>query len=325
MTSQPPDGSLASRSHLRPNSRIVGYGTALAVGLVALFLSWRIFVYTQLERDYAWIHFTGKGDLIGSLQKDDPVAVQGVAIGQVEDIQSIQDGVRVRLRFWKHQKIFRDAHASNVGNGLMGMRFVLLEPGVDSLHILDRHADIPGSFNPGIAELMSRIEDVVAKVRGVQSRARALVEGDSANVPMQRKVMEKLDMVDHLLGGFDRFEGKVRKAGDGLTRLSRTGKTTARSLDSLQPQIAQQLRSVDTVLVQAQGMLVALRTVTSDADASVLSTARSLEPLTRDDSLLRRIESSLGAIDAIQGFVDGKTKIKYHFHIWGDNPSKHGE
>ena len=114
-------------------------------------------------------------------------------------------------------------------------------------------------------------------------------------------------------------------AGTGLTKLSRTSRSTVRSLDSLQPAIVEQLRSVDTVLVQAQGMLVALRTVARGADTSVLAASRSLEPLTRDDSLLRRIESSMGVIDAIQGFVDGKSKIKYHFHIWGDNPSKHGE
>src|ERR1035437_4816473 len=155
--SSPPGGSLASQSHLRPNSRIVGYGTALAVGVLALLFSWRIYVYTVLERDYVWVHFTGSGDLIGSLQEDDPVAIQGVGVGQVEDIESVNDGVRVRLRFWKHQKLYRDAHATNVGNGLMGMRFVLLEPGQDSTPYLDRHADIPGQFRPGIAEVMSGI------------------------------------------------------------------------------------------------------------------------------------------------------------------------
>jgi ABC-type transporter Mla subunit MlaD len=302
---------------LRPNSRIVGYATVLAVGVLALFFSWRLFVYTQLERDSAWIHFTGNGDLIGSLQRDDPVAVQGFAIGQVEAIQSARDGVRVRLRFWKHQKLYRDAHASNVGNGLMGMRFVLLEPGEDSLHPLDRHADIPGHFNPGIAEVMSRIEEVVTKVKGIRNSTRALAEGDAENAPLHRLVLDKLDKADRLLGGFDRFDGKVGKAGAELARLSRSGKTAAKTLDSLQPQIVSQLRSVDTILVQAQGLLVTLRSLSHGADSSVQAVARPLEPLTRDDSLLRKIDASLGTIDALEGIIDGKTKIKYHFHLWG--------
>jgi ABC-type transporter Mla subunit MlaD len=318
VTSQPPTGSSASRSRLRPNSRIVGYGTAVAVVLFALFFSWRFFVYTQLERDYVWVHFTGNGDLIGSLQRDDPVAVQGVAIGQVEAIESARDGVRVRLRFWKHEKLYRDAHASNVGNGLMGMRFVLMEPGADSLHPLDRHADITGSFDPGIAEVMSRIEDVVAKVRNIRNTAHALAQGDAGTPPLHSVVMDKLDEADRLLGGLDRFDGKVRKAGTELTRLSRTSRTTTRALDSLQSRIASQLRSVDTILVQAQGLVVSLRGIARDADSSVQAIARPLEPLTRDDSLLRRIDASLGTLDAIEGFLDGKTKIKYHFHIWGN-------
>ncbi|MEN9308520.1 MAG: hypothetical protein RL173_2452, partial [Fibrobacterota bacterium] len=50
-----------------------------------------------------------------------------------------------------------------------------------------------------------------------------------------------------------------------------------------------------------------------------------LEPLTKNDSLLRKIERTLKLVDKVQSFVDGKAKLRYRFHIIGNNPSKQGE
>ena len=313
---------LASQTHLRPHSRIVGYLGALAVGLFGLVCSWRIYVNTQLERDFVWVHFTGSGDLIGSLQEDDPVAIQGVDVGQVEEIRSDSDGVRVGLRFWKHQRLFRDAQATNVGNGLMGMRFVLLERGVDSTHSLDRHADIPGIFQPGIAEVMSGIEDVVARVQVLRNRTSALVEGDSTSAPLPVEVMGKLQTVDRLLDRTDRFERRMRTVAPKVQGLARTGLDATRSLDSLEPAALAGLRTTDTLLIQAQGLIAALDKVARSSDSVAKSTSNALEPLARDDSLLVRIRSALGTIDQIESFVVGKTDIKYHFHFFGGTEHK---
>ncbi|HXP91433.1 MAG TPA: MlaD family protein [Fibrobacteria bacterium] len=313
---------MASQTHLRPNSRIVGYLAALAVGLIGLVCSWRIYVNTQLERDFVWVHFTGSGDLIGSLQEDDPVAIQGVDVGQVEEIQSNRDGVRVGLRFWKHQRLFRDAQATNVGNGLMGMRFVLLERGVDSTHSLDRHSDIPGIFQPGIAEVMSGIEDVVARVQILRNRTSALVEGDSNSAPLPVEVMGKLQTVDRLLDRTDRFERRMRIVAPEVRGLARSGLDATRALDSMEPAALAGLRTTDTLLMQAQGLIADLDKVARGSDTVARKTSTALEPLARDDSLLVRIRSALGAIDQIESFVVGKTDIKYHFHFFGGTEHK---
>ena len=316
---------MASQSHLRPNSRIVGYATALVVGLVALFLSWRIFVYTQLERDWAWVHFTGKGDLIGSLQEDDPVAVQGVTIGQIEEIQSVNDGVRVRLRFWKHQKLWKDASASNVGNGLMGMRFVLLRPGLDTLHPLDRNADVPGTFNPGIAEVMSGIEQVVARVQSVLDKTHQMAEGDAQHPALEKEISEKLAAVETILSRLDAFDRKMAPVGGKIQSTGRDVRKIAQDFDAQMPELILGLNRTDTALVKARELMASLRKLSRNADTMVQGVAKPLEPFSRDDSLLRKIESTLVVVDEVQDFVDGKIRTKYHFHIWGDNPSKHGE
>jgi ABC-type transporter Mla subunit MlaD len=307
---------------LRPNSRIVGYLAVLAVGLFGLFCSWRIYVNTQLERDFVWVHFTGSGDLIGSLQEDDPVAIQGVDVGQVEEIQSSRDGVRVGLRFWKHQKLHADAHAINVGNGLMGMRFVLLEPGLDGSPALDRHADIPGFFQPGIAEVMSEIQDVVARVRTLRSRTAAIAEGDSNSTPLPTQVMDKLGAVDGLLDRTERLERRLGAVAPAVRNLDRTERDATRSIASAGPAVLTGLRTTDTLLVQAQGLVAALGKAARASDSTAREVSLAVEPLAKDDSLLVRIQSALGTIDQIQSFVVGKSDVKYHFHFFGGTEHK---
>jgi hypothetical protein len=223
----------------------------------------------------------------------------------------------VGLRFWKHQRLFRDAQATNVGNGLMGMRFVLLERGVDSTHSLDRHADIPGIFQPGIAEVMSGIEDVVARVQAIRTRTATFVEGDSASPPLSADVMDKLRTVDGLLDRTDRFERRMRAVAPKVRGLARTGLDATRSLDSVEPAALAGLRTTDTLLIQAQSLIAAMDKVARRSDSTARKASDAVEPLARDDSLLVRIRSALGTIDQIEAFVVGKTDIKYRFHFFG--------
>lgn len=316
---------LASQPHLRPNSRIVGYATVAVVTLAVLFFSWRIYTYTELERDHIWVHFSGNGDLIGSLQEDDPVAIQGVKVGQVEDISSDPTGVRARLRFWKHQRIFRDAHAENVGNGLMGMRYVLLDPGVDSLHPLDRNALVEGIFRPGIAEVMSGIKSVVAKVNDIRLWIGLQATGNDSISPLHEKVLFTLDQTDVLLLEIDRIVRKTQGLGPSLQAAGQLSRSLADSLHSMEPNLIDALNSTDSILRQTQDLLGKSGKLVRRADTLARTAAAPLEPLTKNDSLLRKIERTLKLVDKVQSFVDGKAKLRYRFHIIGNNPSKQGE
>lgn len=316
---------LASQPHLRPNSRIVGYATVVAVTLAVLLFGWRFYTYTQLARDHVWVHFSGSGDLIGSLQPDDPVAIQGVDVGQVEEITSDTTGVRAKVRFWKRQKIYRDAQAFNVGNGLMGMRYILLRSGTDTLPPLDRNQDVPGMFQPGIAEVMSGIKEVVAKVIEIQSWTDAQANGAPGKKPLHANVLSTLSKTDSVLSKIDRILVQSKSLGPSLRSGSALARHLADSLKRMEPQLMGALASADTVLLQARDLISRTRGVARDADTLARKAAAPLEPLTRDDSLLRKVEHTLKVVDMLQEFVEGRTSMKTNITIFGDNPSKHGQ
>ena len=303
----------------------MGYATVVVVTLAVMFFGWRLFVYTQLERDHVWVHFTGSGDLIGSLQPDDPVAILGVDVGQVEDITYDTTGVRAKLRFWKGQRIFRDAQAFNLGNGLMGMRFILLLPGTDSLHPLDRSKDVPGVFQPGIAEVMSGIREVVRMVAEIQLWIDKQADGSPGGKPLHRKIEGAVAKTDSVLVRVDRLLVRAGSIGPTLHDGGRIVLNIADSLHTLEPELLNSLSDLDTVLAQAGSMIGSTRVLARDADTVVRKVAGQLEPFTRDDSLLRKVGKTLEAVEVLRGLVEGRTSVKTNITLFGDNPSKRGQ
>ncbi len=316
---------LANRTLLHPNSRIVGYATVAAVTLGMLLLGWRIFIYTELERDHVWVRFSGTSDLIGSLQDDDPVAIQGVDVGQIEDFLSDTAGVLVRLRFWKHQRIYRDAHASNVGNGLMGMRYILLDPGVDSTHPLDRNATIQGTFNPGIAEVMSQIQLVVEKTNQIRIWLQQQAHGDSGQEPVHRYVNAGIDGTTRILGDLDRVAGKLPALGAAARSGGTLAKNLTDSLHAMEPALVQALGATDSALRQLQATLSTAHAAAKGTQGLVRDVDAQIAPFARDDSLLRRLEQTLTLVDQLEAFTQGRTRMKTNIRLWGSNPSKRGE
>ncbi len=282
-----------------------------------MLFSWRIFKYTQLELDHVWVHFSGTGDLIGSLQEDDPVAIQGVKVGQVEEILSDTTGVRARLRFWKHQKIYRDAYAENVGNGLMGMRYVLLDPGTDSAHPIDPEASLEGTFHPGIAEVMSGIQQVVSKTVELRAWITRQAQGGDGSPPLHQQILSQLSATDSLLAEIDRIAKKSQALGPTLRSGAAVSKEFGDSLRSFEPTLVQTLVSTDTVLRQLGVLLVESGHYVRTADTLAKNAAIPLEPFTRNDSLLGKIETALSSVEDIQKFMDGKSPIKYNYHFFG--------
>lgn len=303
----------------------MGYATVVAVTLAFLLFGWRFYTYTQLELDHVWVHFSGSGDLIGSLQPDDPVAIQGVDVGQVEEITSDTTGVRAKVRFWKRQKIHSDARAFNVGNGLMGMRYVLLEPGTDTLPPLDRNRDIPGTFQPGIAEVMSGIKDVVAKVGEILAWSEAQANGAPGKNPLHKDVLSSLAKTDSVLAKIDRMLVRSGSLGPTLRDGGRLAEQLADSLRHMEPVLLRTLASTDSALVQVRDLISQTRRAAKEADTLVKKVSVPLEPLVRDDSLLRKVERTLEVVNLLQGFVEGRTSVKTNITLFGDNPSKRGE
>lgn len=314
-------------SMIHRHSRIVGYGSILVVTLLVAGFAFHVWRMTERGHETVMVRFDGSGELIGALQPDDPVLINGVDAGQVESFFQVPGGVRVLLRFWGHQELFRDAFAVNTSYSLMGQRVIALQPGRDSLHPLPRGQSIPGIFDPGIAEVMSQIYKVLDAVVSLRRGTVQLVRGDSAHEALHRRLMGVLDGVDGTLAGLDRLSTGVTKAGTVMDGTSRQVRGINASLPGIDAQLRSALLGVDSAIASTRRVLDASRPVLDSTRRFAAFAADSTGPMRRilhDDSLLlvaARLEKGL---DTLMVVLEGRVPMKFRFHVLGSNPSKKG-
>lgn len=314
-------------SMIRPHSRLVGYGTILAAVILATGFGWHVWNVTRRGHETVMVRFDGSGELIGALQPDDPVLVHGVDVGQVEQFFQVPGGVRVVLRFWGHQDLFQDAHAVNTSYSLMGQRIIALQPGLDSLHPLPRGNSIPGSFDPGIAEVMSQIYKVLDAVVDLRRNTVSMVRGDSANPALHKKLMGVLDGIDRTIEGIEHVSTGTAKVEQVLGATSRKTREVAHSLPQVERDLRSALASTDSALRAARTILDATRPVLDTTRLIAKFVADPSGPMrhvVHDDSLIvaaRKLEASLNTLMTV---LEGELPMKFRFHILGSNPSKKG-
>jgi phospholipid/cholesterol/gamma-HCH transport system substrate-binding protein len=131
----------------------------------------------RLDRD-RYHFYKAYFDDVGGLEVKDPVKVAGVDVGWVSDIRPPEDGkAMVVFRVKKDHKLAQNAYAMVRQEGLLGAKYLELDPGDSSTGILPpggalgAPAHAPASFN----ELINKFSDVATSFKAVASSLQSVV------------------------------------------------------------------------------------------------------------------------------------------------------
>ncbi|MFP4415764.1 MAG: MlaD family protein [Chitinivibrionales bacterium] len=114
---------------------------------------------------------------VAGLRNGAPVWLLGVEIGTVSDIELTQEGTVVTLSVKKSKLKFihRDAKASIMTMGLLGDKFVSIDPGSPQGEPIEPNAQIQGEISPGLGEIIEYGAESVNKVESFIIRLDTLV------------------------------------------------------------------------------------------------------------------------------------------------------
>lgn len=85
------------------------------------------------------------------------VKISGVEIGKVSKVELIDGRARVKIAIDPSIELYDDAHARIGSTGIIGTRFVDLEPGTPSANLLTRGSVIQGQSGAGLNEVMKKV------------------------------------------------------------------------------------------------------------------------------------------------------------------------
>ena len=194
----------------------VGVIILMGIVLVAISLYWLQGYKLKMNSRLVQVVF----DDVGTLAIGDKVTVSGVSKGKVNELLLTAVGVKVELQLNRDVNLRGDARIVIKNMGLMGERFVAINPGKDTLGF-DYGATAVGLYDTGLPEVMGLMGDMIQELRNLVVSFKQTVGSDSSLASFNR-TFENLESVSASLAGYmDRNEQKLDQTAENLVEASR--------------------------------------------------------------------------------------------------------
>jgi phospholipid/cholesterol/gamma-HCH transport system substrate-binding protein len=193
-------------------------GITVLLGLIILVVSIYWLQGYKLERNSQSIMVRYRD--VGTLAVGDKVTVSGVHRGKVNRMTLTENGVLVELLVYEGVVLKQDATFTIKNLGVMGDRFVAIDPGQDSLR-LDTDTIMQGQYDIGIPEVMGRLGEMITELRTLVSALKHSVASDSSLAKFNRTVTNVERLTNSLAEYVERNEGKLDRTADNFLDASR--------------------------------------------------------------------------------------------------------
>ncbi len=245
-------------------------------------------------------------DSVAGLDDKSAVRIAGVRVGRVDGITLSDRRARVRLVLEDEVAALTEGTVARIANmGLLGDKYVVLEPGPADAAALPDGAVIPGFTPPTFDEALAkfnRLGDSLADVGSSLSEA-------SGETPLDRLIRNLEAMSGELRTLVEENRGRVEST---LANTSAFSATLARELPRLTRQMSGILERADRTLSQVQGVvdtgrpdvqasLENIRRLTERAQESVDNLNRITGRLDRGEGTLGKLLTSEEAHDELVG------------------------
>ena len=226
---------------------------------------------------------------LGSLQPEDLATLRGYEVGVVREIHWLGDRARVTVHFNEPLRLREGTIFKNVNYALMGQRrleIIASKTGKD----LPEDYIHQGIFEPGIAEALRLIEDVVKQVEALQSMVVLVAQGDSTH-PSFSSVFE--GYVSKLEGLLQQTESLSKMLPEKLDNVFDVVDTTTKSINTITEQTNSAVNTIDSAAKEkiktAKYALVKISDETKNANSLIDSFENSpIGELLENDSLIQK-------------------------------------
>jgi phospholipid/cholesterol/gamma-HCH transport system substrate-binding protein len=222
---------------------------ALGVGIAVLVSSVGLIIGLAWVKEWRFsrgtYEITASFHDVGGLGRGDPVSVSGVEKGRVREIRlAPPQGVDVVLVLDQDAVIFDDATLMIRGMGLMGERFVGIDPGRSGVRVQDG-ARLRGSLESGMTELMGQVGTILGDLGEASSRINRLLG-----------VLEQDGALERTVGNLNNTAQEIGAiATENREDLREAIASFRLSADRLRGLVERHAGEVDTALARADHMI----------------------------------------------------------------------
>lgn len=283
---------------MKKNSALY-FSVGLVVLLAIVILIFGMFFLNEKDPREAFNTFYLRFTQVSTLVLDDPVKVNGVKLGKVENIELAGHRVVVRVRLRTDVKIPKDSEIRVQNIGIMGERQIGMILG-DSEEYFTPGDTITGQFDAGIAEALGLAGEVCDSTKVLLESVKKALNGTIANPDFQDRFKTLLvkaeSLEDRLMNMVNTTDPQLKKSLDGLNQV--TVKVND-LVDGVKQPIDNLFGSADKVMGGANNLISELEGVTKHLDeliAKVQSKDNTVGALLNDrtlhDDLVKTVHSA---------------------------------
>lgn len=260
---------------------------------------------------------------IGTLQKGDPVTVNGVKKGNVKDIKLNGSYVDVEIKLEDNIKLTDSSRIIIQNIGLMGERMVgiqLSEKG-NVYKPYNKDNPIKGYFDSGIAEAMGMMGNVLQRVMNMIDTLNEIINytvGDTVFKEQFKNIFARIDTISYLAQrilkdnktGINNSIKNVELATNQLNRLIEQNKTNINTITENTAQITEDglhlTAQTDSLLITVNNMIDYIN-----------NGQGTIGKLVKDEITSENINRSLTELDSLLRDIE-TNGLKLRAKIWGN-------
>ena len=216
-------------------------------------------------------------DQVAGLSQQSAIRVAGVKVGAVTAIELDGKKAKVILGLPKEFQVYKDASASLSSIGILGEKYIELDPGHPAAGLLPEDATIPSKTGAGLDSLM---ESMGAIGKDVQNVTKALSESIGGEQGRQ-KLDEIVDNIRQLTG---EFRAMAQENHGTINNTMANVQQMSADLKDKLPKIAQQFedlgRNLNDMVSQGKPELQGVLTDVRKLTASLQDTANNVSSIT---------------------------------------------
>lgn len=251
------------------NDRTIGYISIFLAVLITGIVTIAFISKSKKPAEIRTVEFPNIAGL-SFIDPDDPVTLKGMIIGKVLSTELKNEKVLVRILSDNHVEIYGGYCITLGAQGVMGARFLNIEPGNDFKKIIPVHQRLSGLLLPSPPEAIAQMKQLVAAIRELNQISERLLYGDSTHESFVVLFKKTVSVTDSISDEFSKktflLSKQVTSLLDTLNNIVSTCVDLKNSLylkappvlDSTQQILAssfQGLNLIDSLLLQTEGIL----------------------------------------------------------------------
>ena len=303
----------------------VKWGIFVTSGIIVLFAIFLLFgEFKFFSKGY---HIFVRFNFTNGLEKNAPVRLAGVNIGNVEDVRMVYDqkgNLHILVKLWINEKISLRENSRFYINtlGLLGEKYVEISPGTVDQPVIPENSTIVGIDPMSTEELFVKGNEIAGNLGQIMHQLSRLISPQSVDVFMNslKSITQAMETADAVLRenrvSIRETTSSLKTAAESLPRITAHLEKMSKELDTGLSGKGEKIDTIITNLEDFSRSLEELSALVNQLNADVQAGEGNIGRLVKDEQLYENVSGAAEEMKLLLEDIKENPKKYFKFSVF---------